>query len=74
MLIICLFLLIRGQYSALDGAIKLILVVLTLSTLIAVIVAFIKPDAMAKPSAPTIWDAAGISFLIALMGWMPILF
>ena len=28
---------------------------------------------MAKPSAPTIWDAAGISFLIALMGWMPIL-
>ena len=72
-LVICLFLLIKGQYSALDGAIKIILVVLTISTLIAVVVAFFKPDAMVKPNAPSIWDAAGISFLIALMGWMPIL-
>jgi len=72
-LVICLFLLIKGQYSALDGAIKIILVVLTISTLIAVVVAFFKPDALVKPSAPSVWDAAGISFLIALMGWMPIL-
>ena len=72
-LVVCLFLLIKGQYSALDGAIKFILIVLTISTLIAVVVAFLKPGAMVKPPAPSVWDATGVSFLIALMGWMPIL-
>jgi len=72
-LMVCLLLLIKGQYSALDSAIKIILVVLTLSTIVAVVMAFTRPDAMALPEAPTVWDASGITFMIALMGWMPIL-
>lgn len=72
-LLVCLLLLIKGQYSALDGAIKIILVVLTISTIIAVVMAFTRPDALALPGAPSVWDASGITFMIALMGWMPIL-
>lgn len=72
-LMVCLLLLIKGQYSALDGAIKIILVVLTISTIIAVVMAFTRPDALALPEAPSVWDASGITFMIALMGWMPIL-
>ncbi len=72
-LAICIAILSRGKYSALDRAIKIIIVVLSISTLIAVIVAFTQSGDAPKPDAPDIWNVAGISFLIALMGWMPIL-
>jgi Mn2+/Fe2+ NRAMP family transporter len=72
-LFICIVILASGQYSALDGAIKVIIVVLSISTLIAVIVAFTNTTQMVRPEAPTIWTVGGVSFLIALMGWMPIL-
>lgn len=71
---ICITILLYGQYSALDSAIKLIMVVLTISTLVAIVVAvFSTQGAVEKPSPPNIWAAAGgVGFLIALMGWMPI--
>jgi Mn2+/Fe2+ NRAMP family transporter len=72
-LAICIAILGAGQYSALDKAIKLIIVVLSISTLIAVIVAFTSAGGAARPEPPTIWTVGGVSFLIALMGWMPIL-
>lgn len=72
-LTICYLILIRGQYSALDQAIKIIIVVLSISTLIAVVVAFINPSGAPMPQAPSIWTENGVFFLIALMGWMPIL-
>ena len=73
MLIICIAILLKGQYSALDSSIKLIMVVLTVSTLIAVIVAFFDAeDFSSQPVPPSIWTVGGVSFLIALMGWMPI--
>lgn len=72
-LVICIAILQGGQYSALDKAIKLILVVLSISTLIAVVVAFLNSGFSPRPDAPTIWTVGGVSFLIALMGWMPIL-
>lgn len=73
LLAICIGILLAGQYSALDGAIKLIMIVLALSTLTAVLVAIFKTgDMAAKPVPPSIWTAGGVSFLIALMGWMPI--
>lgn len=72
-LAICIGILGRGQYSALDKAIKVIIVVLSISTLIAVIVAFSSTGSAPRPDAPTIWTVGGVSFLIALMGWMPIL-
>ena len=72
-LAICIAILGAGQYSALDKAIKVIIVVLSISTLIAVIVAFTNAGGAARPEPPTIWTVGGVSFLIALMGWMPIL-
>ncbi len=72
-LTICILILEGGQYSALDKAIKIIIVVLSISTLIAVIVAFANTGSAPRPEAPTIWTVGGVSFLIALMGWMPIL-
>ncbi len=71
-LVICILILVAGQYSALDGAIKLIMVVLTISTLIAVVVAVFSTGGTPRPAPPNIWSVAGVSFLIALMGWMPI--
>lgn len=71
---ICIGILLFGQYSALDSAIKLIMVVLTISTFVAIIVAvFSTQGAAPKPEPPSIWTAVGgVGFLIALMGWMPI--
>lgn len=71
-LTICILILVAGQYSALDSAIKLIMVVLTISSLVAIFVAFINVDVSPKPASPSIWTVSGVSFLIALMGWMPI--
>jgi len=74
MLTICILLLLSGRYSALDGAIKLIMVVLAVSTVIAVGGALLQggdPQA-AVDYYPNIWNVGGVSFLIALMGWMPI--
>lgn len=73
LLAICILLLMSGQYSALDGAIKLIMVVLAVSTIIAVGGAIFQGGEQAGVDYyPNIWNIAGVSFLIALMGWMPI--
>ncbi len=69
---ICILILIAGQYSALDGAIKVIMVVLTVSTLVAIVVALLNDSWASQTPSPDIWNVAGVSFLIALMGWMPI--
>jgi len=71
-LAICILILIIGKYPLLDKLIKLIIILLSLSTLIAVFSAighgssasieFIKPE---------VWSLSGIAFLVALMGWMP---
>ncbi len=73
LLVICVILLLSGQYSALDGAVKLIMAVLAISTVIALAAVLIQGGQQEVSNYyPSIWDMAGISFLIALMGWMPI--
>ncbi|MDX1671094.1 MAG: Nramp family divalent metal transporter, partial [Balneolaceae bacterium] len=73
LLAICILLLLSGQYSALDSAIKIIMVILAVSTVIAVVAALLKGEQHTMPATtPAIWTVGGISFLIALMGWMPI--
>ncbi|MEL7833168.1 Nramp family divalent metal transporter [Fodinibius sp. Rm-B-1B1-1] len=73
LLSICILLLISGQYSALDGAIKLIMVVLAVSTVVALGAALFQGGQYEVTNYyPSIWNVAGVSFLIALMGWMPI--
>lgn len=73
LLAICIILLISGQYSALDGAIKLIMIVLAISTVVALVAALFNGGQQEVTNYyPNIWNVAGVSFLIALMGWMPI--
>lgn len=73
LLAICITLLMSGEYSALDSAIKLIMAVLAASTIIALVAALIQGGQHEVGNYyPDIWDVAGVSFLIALMGWMPI--
>lgn len=72
-LVICIGLLISGQYPMLDSTMKIIMSVLAVSTLVALIIAiFHGPVAADTVSDTEIWTVSGVSFLLALMGWMPI--
>ncbi|CAL2065007.1 Nramp family divalent metal transporter [Tenacibaculum sp. 190524A05c] len=60
-----------GKYQLLDKLMKYIILFLTVSTLLAVIIAFIKSDTSFSYQQVIPNDAVGISFLIAFLGWMP---
>ncbi len=72
----CIFLLAVGHYRGLDLIMKLIMAALSLSTLAAVALALAnQPDwSQFQPAADLerLWSAAGIAFVLALLGWMPI--
>lgn len=72
-LIITLVLLIIGRYSALDTLMKIMVTILAITTIVSVFIAFGSDISMSVKDAakPGLWDAAGIAFLLALMGWMP---
>ena len=72
-LVICALLLIKGRYALLDGLVKAIIVVLTLSTVAAVIAVLSAgaPPRVAEAVPAELLGAAGFAFLIALVGWMP---
>lgn len=66
----CFVLLWRGTYSWLDKSMKIIVSVLSVSTLIAVMFAFgAKPDLTLEQVLPA--NSVEWIFLIAFMGWMP---
>jgi len=69
---VVLAILVVGRYGTLDRAMKLMITALGALTIAAVTVAFAHGPAgdPAYPK-PEIWDAAGLAFLLALMGWMP---
>lgn len=70
-LCICLFTLYLGKYNTLDKLIKIIIVTLTISTLVAVYFAYglnTKPISFTQILPE---NATEIAFLIAFMGWMP---
>jgi len=69
--LVCLLLLIRGKYKLLDYLMKLIIVVLTLSTLIAVSLALFKNTKTLHFHQVLPETSLGIVFLISFMGWMP---
>lgn len=62
-----------GKFKFLDSFIKVIGAVLLLSTIAAFVIALFQgPEGdMASTQAPSIKEATGFAFLIALMGWMP---
>lgn len=70
---VCTGILSIGKFKTLDGLIKIIGSVLVVSTFLAFILALINGpvDQINDFQPPEIWNHAGIFFLIALMGWMP---
>lgn len=70
----CIVLLFLGRYPGLDFTMKVIISILTLSTLIAVVLALSAGTVseVVQAESPSYWNAAGVAFIIAFMGWMPI--
>jgi len=70
----CIVLLVVGRYPALDMTMKVIITVLAVCTLAAVAIALAGGAASHAIAAtpPTYWTVAGVAFIIAFMGWMPI--
>lgn len=70
----CIALLTIGRYPGLDITMKVIITVLTLCTLAAVAIALgagtVREAVITDP--PSYWNLAGLAFIIAFMGWMPI--
>ncbi|MBF9001672.1 MULTISPECIES: NRAMP family divalent metal transporter [Vibrio] len=71
-LITCLVILFAGHYKALDALSKIIMAVLTISTLLALVCAVGSPEpAHVVTDTPSPWTMAAIGFLVVTMGWMP---
>lgn len=71
-IIICWLFLIAGRYKLLDGITKWIVISLTVTTILAVVIAMGKPSVVAPdfiPASP--FNLATLGFIVALMGWMP---
>lgn len=71
--VICVTILAIGKYKLLDNLLKLVGIVLLLSTLVAFISALIHGPVERAPSfvPKELYSISGIMFAIALMGWMP---
>ncbi|WP_442266063.1 NRAMP family divalent metal transporter [Tenacibaculum sp. ZS6-P6] len=71
LLIVIIIILFLGKYSFLDRFIKYIILFLTISTLLAVSIAFLKNESTYSFQQILPKNALEISFLIAFLGWMP---
>lgn len=67
----CVLVLIPGRYALLDRLVKVIVLVLAVSTILAVVLAVTAPRPAAVVPTPPLWDPMGFAFLLALVGWMP---
>ena len=67
--------LLLGKYRLLDSLSKIIMIVLTVTTVSAVVIAFMRNGihGVAAPDfvPPSPWELSKLAFLVALMGWMP---
>ncbi|WP_282136304.1 Nramp family divalent metal transporter [Seonamhaeicola maritimus] len=70
-LIVCLLLLILGKYKLLDNMIKVIIIILSISTISAVVMALYGNDSSVSLVQVLPKETAQVAFLIAFMGWMP---
>ena len=69
--IICLSILIYGKYQFLDKLMKIIIIVLTISTIVAVFVAIFNNENPIYLVQKLPKGSVEIGFLIAFLGWMP---
>jgi len=63
-----------GQYSLLDKMMKAIIIILTLTTITALIMVLLASQESAEPTASplfSLYEHADIIFLAAFLGWMP---
>ena len=67
----CFLILLLGKYKVLDSLMKYIVIVLTLSTLAAVVIALSSFEVSLSVQQILPEDTLGVAFLIAFMGWMP---
>ncbi len=70
-LAISLFILVIGKYTLLDRLIKIIIITLTISTIIAVFFAYTGHNRVLSFKQILPKNSLDIAFLIAFMGWMP---
>ena len=70
---VCVLILVVGKYHVLDSLIKLVAIILLISTVCAfLLVLWNGPVEPAENFIPKeLWTSSGILFLLALMGWMP---
>ncbi len=76
LLVVCMLILMVGRYALLDKIVKFIIVLLSISTVAAVVVALrhgaAAAGAVAEPSPLGPQRLLGtIAFIVVLMGWMP---
>lgn len=75
-LLACMGILALGQYGGLNTGMKWMMGALLISTLAATSLAMLGQDDWSPLNPMTHWDAvwttAGMTFLLALLGWMPI--
>lgn len=69
--IICVTLLLIGKYKLLDNLMKIIIITLTLSTIIAVVMAIFNTTTTYSFAQIIPEGSIEIGFLIAFLGWMP---
>ena len=69
----CWFILTRGHYALLDRSMKGMIVLLSAVTVVAVAAAVghARRSSGIPTSSPVVWNLGALSFLLALMGWMP---
>lgn len=71
LLIISILILVIGKYKVLDNLMKYIIIILTISTIMAVLVALSKSNQSFSFAQIIPSGTVEITFLIAFLGWMP---
>ena len=69
--VICFSLLVIGKYKLLDYLMKLIIITLTISTIIALFIAYLSNDTSLNFTQILPKGSLEVGFLIAFLGWMP---
>lgn len=68
---LCALLLFVGHYHWLDKMMKVVVALLTVTTVVATVLVLPKIDWASMSLWPTTWDASTSSFVAPLVGWMP---
>lgn len=72
LLVVIMTMLLVGHYRLLDGVMKIMVLALGVLTLAAVgMAAAHGPAGAGNFTHPPVWTVGGLTFLLALMGWMP---